>query len=178
MKQTKQAFEGFDGIDVFQICRHSYVNNKSWYLVFFCAVPTEQSTACTALQQSVKYSNCSEFWIFIDLKLVIWLEKCKSCLLVYIIYALWHWQVEIFLTLIVKLASNKILQTVHWIRAKNSQEIIIFLKQNTYCWITWTYVVKQLVIFFYIDFQLLFGMSPCLVKIIWFRIEFGKFVTP
>ena len=135
------------------------------------------SSRLHALQQSVKYSNCSEFWIFIDLKLVICLEKCKSCLLVYIIYELWHWQVEIFLTLIVKLASNKILQTVHWIRAKNSQEIIIFLKQNTYCWITWTYVVKQLVIFFYIDFQLLFGMSPCLVKIIWFRIEFGKFVT-
>ena len=63
---------------------------------------------------------------------------------------MWHWHVEILLTLIIKLASNKILQTVHWIGSKNSQDIIIFLKQNTYCWITWTYVVKQLVIF-YID---------------------------
>ena len=60
---------------------------------------------------------------------------------------MWHWHVEILLTLIIKLASNKILQTVHWIGAKNSQEIIIFLKQNTHCWIAWTYVIKQLVIF-------------------------------
>ena len=60
---------------------------------------------------------------------------------------MWHWHVEILLTLIIKLALNKILQTVHWIGAKNSQEIIIFLKQNTYCWIAWTYVIKQLVIF-------------------------------